>query len=111
MFNTVSDDLSINSDAMHCEAYNAAFYELGLNWYWDVDTYRKLLAQSAGVKDCILVYLETLQPHMLKVYDAAFLINAIQPVKERCYQTISTRNRRLIPNANWAEIQKIQVGI
>ena len=27
-------------------AYNAAFYELGLRWYWDDATYERLAAES-----------------------------------------------------------------
>jgi len=29
-------------------AYNAAFREVGLNWHWDEDTYRRLLASAGG---------------------------------------------------------------
>jgi predicted mannosyl-3-phosphoglycerate phosphatase (HAD superfamily) len=38
-------------------AYNQAFAELGLEWYWDERTYRELRA-CAGDKHCIHAYIE-----------------------------------------------------
>ena len=59
-------------------AYNAAFYELGLRWHWDSDTYDQLLRQGSSPAARIHHYLETSQPHLLKAYDANFLADAIQ---------------------------------
>ena len=59
-------------------AYNAAFHELGFRWYWDSDTYRGLLARGANPGDRIRHYLETRQAHLLKAYDAGFLVDVIQ---------------------------------
>jgi hypothetical protein len=111
MRDTLTDKCSADAHEIHREAYNAAFYELGLSWHWDADTYRNLLPDSAGSNDRIRVYLETRQPHLLKVYDAAFLINAIQVAKARCYDAMSACGRNVAPNVNWAEIQRGQVGV
>jgi hypothetical protein len=58
-------------------AYNVAFCELGLEWYWDAKTYAILRASSN--ENChVRSYLETHQPHLLRAYDADFLVNAIE---------------------------------
>lgn len=59
-------------------AYNAAFYELGLRWHWDSDTYDQLLRHGQSPAARIHHYLETRQPHLLKAYDAHFLAEAIE---------------------------------
>lgn len=95
---------------IHRNAYNAAFYELGLKWHWDADIYTNLLPQSQE-KDCIRTYLEAHQPHLLKAYEADFLINAIQTTKARCYDALTACGNRLASHVDWAEIQKAQVGV
>lgn len=72
-------------------AYNAAFNELGLPWYWDAITHRQLQARACD-RGCVLVYLETQQPHLLKAYEADFLINAIQVTKARYYNAMISRD-------------------
>lgn len=61
-------------------AYNAAFEELGLNWEWDAATYASL-PQARG--DCVRAYLEREQPHLLRAYDADFLVNAVECTRQR----------------------------
>ena len=61
-------------------AYNAAFYELGLRWHWDHDTYAALQAFPTDC-DRIRRYLETQHPHLLKAYDPEFLAQAIETRK------------------------------
>jgi hypothetical protein len=90
-------------------AYNAAFYELGLRWHWDADTYQSLLS-NAEEKDRIRVYLETQQPHLLRAYDADFLIQAIQTTKARCYDNMAACGAKNAGSINWAEIQSVEVG-
>ena len=51
-------------EAMHCEAFNAAFYELGLKWYWNLPTYSKLQPDAPGMKERIRGYLEKEQAHL-----------------------------------------------
>ena len=59
-------------------AYNAAFYELGLRWHWDSDTYDELARRSASEAERIRHYLAVRQPHLLKAYDADFLVELIR---------------------------------
>ena len=60
------------------DAYNAAFYELGLRWHWDEATYAALVRQSPEPQVRIRAYLEQHHPHLLSVYDPAFLATAVQ---------------------------------
>ena len=61
-------------------AYNAAFEELGLPWYWDCATHACLRPHG---RDGVRTYLETEQPHLLRAYEADFLVNAIETAKAR----------------------------
>ncbi|MES1162914.1 MAG: hypothetical protein ABUL50_07610 [Rhizobacter sp.] len=58
-------------------AYNVAFCELGLDWYWDAQTYATLRATSRQACH-VRGYLETERPHLLRAYDADFLVQAIE---------------------------------
>lgn len=101
---------AVDTAEIHRNAYNAAFYELGLRWHWDVDTYQALQS-NADENDRIRVYLETRQPHLLKAYDADFLIEAIQAAKTRCYNNMAACGAKNAPNINWAEIHSVEVGV
>lgn len=70
----------------HRHAYNAAFEELGLTWYWDAATYARLQAHG---REGVRVYLETEQSHLLRAYEAGFLVNAIETTQARCYASMS----------------------
>lgn len=88
MINAATDSSSTDYLAeVHRNAYNAAFSELGLPWHWDTKTHRHLQAR-ARERDGVRVYLETQQPHLLKAYDADFLIDAIEATKARCFQAM-----------------------
>lgn len=78
-----------NTAEIERNAYNTAFSELGLPWYWDVGTHRHLRA-TAEERERVRIYLETRQAHLLKAYEADFLINAIQTTKARCYHEAMT---------------------
>jgi hypothetical protein len=97
------------AEEIHLGAYNAAFYELGLRWYWDAATYQTL-QRKAAQRDCVRVYLESEQPHLLKAYDAEFLIEAIQAAKARCYDSMMAGSG-IAPKVDWAAMQAIQVGV
>ncbi|HEY4069063.1 MAG TPA: hypothetical protein VGM74_19305 [Burkholderiaceae bacterium] len=74
--NAVRDEMEIERNA-----YNVAFSELGLTWYWDAQTYAQLRAssQQSSQKNChVRSYLEAHQPHLLSAYDADFLVQAIE---------------------------------
>jgi len=66
----------------HRHAYNAAFEELCLSWYWDAATYHRLQAHG---RDGVRIYLETEQAHLLRAYEADFLVDAIETTQARCY--------------------------
>ena len=56
--------------------YNAAFEELGLSWQWDPATYG---AGRAGLR----AYLEKEHAHLLRAYDAEFLVDAVEATRLR----------------------------
>jgi len=97
-------------DEMERNAYNAAFYELGFRWHWDSDTYDQLVRGSANAAERIRHYLETRQAHLLKAYDAAFLVGLIQEKK------VQHRKRGAAPGSmasgyfNWAESLGSELG-
>ena len=64
-------------------AYNAAFEELGLNWHWNVATYARL--QGRG-RERVRMYLETEHAHLLRAYEADFLVEAVETAKARCQE-------------------------
>ncbi len=67
---------------IHRAAYNAAFEELGLNWAWDMRTYEELAAPGPHA---VLAYLQREQSHLLRAYEADFIVKAIEGTKERCH--------------------------
>ncbi len=99
---------AIDAADFHLDAYNAAFYELGLRWHWDRDLYQDVLS-STEEKERILSYLKTHQFHLLTAYDPEFLVSAIQTTKARWYDALLTSGgaRHAV---NWAELQQAQVG-
>jgi hypothetical protein len=107
---TITSQSAGDAAEIHLHAYNAAFYELGLRWYWDSSTYQHPLP-DAHERRRIRIYLETRQPHLLKAYDADFLIDAIQVTKARCYEMMTACGCKAAPCVNWAEIQKTEVGV
>ena len=66
----------------HRHAYNAAFEKLSLAWHWDTATFTSMRVQG---RDGVRAYLETEQPHLLRAYDANFLVEAIETTKASCY--------------------------
>jgi hypothetical protein len=94
---------------IHRNAFNAAFYELGLRWHWDDAIYQTELC-TEGERDCLRSYLKSHQSHLLKAYDAEFLIDAIQTTKARYYETMTAEGSRPATPVNWAELHQHQVG-
>jgi hypothetical protein len=76
-------------------AYNAAFEELGLSWYWDAVTYARLQAHG---RQGVRVYLETEQAHLLRAYEADFLVNAIETAQARCRASMGRPPAQLHPS-------------
>jgi hypothetical protein len=61
--------------------YNLAFCELGLGWHWDSRTYAEL--QGTAQERLVQTYLEMSQPHLLRAYDANFLAEAVESLRDR----------------------------
>jgi hypothetical protein len=69
----------------HRHAYNTAFHALDLPWHWDAATFARLQPYGrAGVRS----YLENEQPHLLRAYDADFLVDVIERTKADCHARI-----------------------
>jgi hypothetical protein len=56
--------------------YTAALDELGLSWHWDPSTY------GTGPEG-LRAYLHKEQPHLLRAYDADFLVDAVESTRAR----------------------------
>jgi len=96
MLNTLLDNTAIEQ-ARH--AYNAAFEELGLSWHWDAATYARLQNSAHGA---VRTYLETEQSHLLRAYEADFLVEAVEAAKARCYASLATDRVSPAPYAVWS---------
>ena len=59
------------------EALNAAFWDLGLRFQWDAATWG-VLVQMEGLEAQIAYDLKHWQPHLLAVYDPAFLAKLVE---------------------------------
>lgn len=62
------------------QPYSAAFEELGLDWAWDP---RRHGEGAAGLR----AYLEQEHPHLLRVYDVDFLMEAVEATRARLERT------------------------
>ena len=80
---------SIGSDPAELDAYNAAFYELGLRWHWDAATYQALQSRHEDGATRVRHYLETQQPHLLRAYDPEFLVEMIEQKKCAAHRAAS----------------------
>jgi len=94
----------------HRNAYNAAFHELGLSWYWDVQHYQAVQCRD-GERACLRSYLERYQSHLLNAYDADFLMDAIEAAKQRCHAQLSSAGGKAGGYIDWARIQERHPGI
>lgn len=99
------DSISTRGNEMERNSYNAAFYDLGLLWHWDSDTYHQLVNQSECPAQRIQLYLETRLPHLLKAYDAAFLADAIAQ-KRASYRCSDQAGGRF----DWGAVMSPQIG-
>ena len=68
-------------------AYNRAFSELGLEWYWDAPTFEQLRTCN-GDKHCIQAFIEAHHPHLLQAYDGGSLATAIDNVRRRLSESV-----------------------
>ena len=68
-------------------AYNAAFDELELGWHWCESQFREL-QHHADERSRLQAYLSAQQPHLLKVYDVEFFVDAVHDAKTRYYRAL-----------------------
>jgi hypothetical protein len=61
-------------------------------------------------RDRIRRYLDSEQPHLLRAYDADFLIDAIEAAKSRFYDAMSAGAIRETPPGNWTRTWGLEVG-
>jgi hypothetical protein len=101
---------SSQAQALERSAFNAAFYELGLRWHWDDQTYEALAAQPCERRR-VQHYLEGAQAHLLRAYDADFLTDAILSAKQRCQRALEHCAPQSMPAFNWADARWGEVGI
>lgn len=88
---------------MERDAYNAAFDELGFSWHWNRDTYDQLLCQDSTPEERVRQYLETRQPHLLKAYEAEFLVAVIQKKMTEHRKRLAARGAMTSGYFEWAE--------
>jgi hypothetical protein len=88
-------------------AYNAAFYELGLRWHWDEATFARLQASSSE-RERVRTYLQSHQAHLLRAYDVEFLIDAIE-AKKACHCTPGCVSSASL-DFDWAESRAAELG-
>jgi hypothetical protein len=94
---------------LELHAYNAAFYELGLRWHWDAATYDSLRDIPCRTER-LRAYLERHQSHLLKVYDAEFLSDAIEVKRNQYREVRGTANPDRCRRYSWAGARTDEVG-
>ena len=106
------NDLPIQyrNDEVERNAYNAAFYELGFRWHWDRHTYHELLGHGQDAGQRICHYLQTRQPHLLKSYDAEFLVEIIERKKAQHVQRCAAPGAAAARYFDWAQAQGCELG-
>jgi HAD superfamily hydrolase (TIGR01509 family) len=71
----------------HRKSFNKAFAESGLDWYWDVASYDKLLKVTGG-KERIKYFVETFRPDFVKPADYEGFVKDLHAVKTMHYTTM-----------------------
>ena len=95
---------------LHRNAYNAAFYELGLGWHWDAGTFNGLQPLACEVER-IKTYMEAHQAHLLRAYEPRFLASAIETMKSRCFDQMRECGAALAGQTDWAALHSRQIGV
>ncbi|RZJ26455.1 MAG: hypothetical protein EOO54_02745 [Haliea sp.] len=103
MIHNLHDQSTIDA---HRHAYNAAFEELGLPWHWDSATFARL---QAGGRDGVRSYLQSEQAHLLRAYDAEFLVDAIETAKARYQAGMLADSTRRAAQPSWAASAHIRL--
>lgn len=90
-------------------AYNAAFYELGLGWHWDRGTFDSLQPLACEVER-IRTYMEAHHAHLLKAYDPGFLASAIEITRSRFTDSARDGVDGRSGHTDWAALHSRQIG-
>lgn len=77
-----ADALAAGREDADLAAFNAAFRSLDLDWHWDRDVYRHL-PHRGDDRETLGAWLRDHRPHLLTVYDVAFLCDAVLAAKQR----------------------------
>ena len=102
-----ANHVTSNAVDFHRDAYNAAFYELGLKWHWDQSVYENVLSDYEE-RERLIGYLKTHQTHLINAYGPEFLVTLIETTKARWYDALLQNGSRR--HINWGEFQQAQVG-
>ncbi len=102
MFNDLPPEL--RNEEVERNAYNAAFYELGLRWHWDGAIWGELQTLAAQPRARIRHYLQTRQPHLLTAYDADFLAEAIE-------SRVEQQKLRGATPCDWSRLLGGEIGV
>ena len=89
-------------------AWNAAFHELGLSWFWEAGCD---LPDPGGERACVRDYLASHHAHLLTAYDADFLVDAIMATKARCVADCLASGGDPGAAIDWRELRQRQIGV
>lgn len=101
------DGVLADTETAHRDAFNAAFAQAGLDWYWNEDEYTRLL-NVAGGKERIIHYWNMIDPEEVRGSKVKPVIDAIHAIKTKHYEekvgsgqlTLRPGIARLIREAN-----------
>ena len=78
------DGTLADTETVHLQAFNAAFAEAGLDWFWDEALYTRLL-KVAGGKERLLHYWHVADPEEADGTRVSEVIDAVHAIKTRHY--------------------------
>jgi HAD superfamily hydrolase (TIGR01509 family) len=78
------DGTLADTETAHLQAFNAAFAEAGLDWFWDRALYTHLLNVSGG-KERLLHYWRMVEPQAADDAKAPAVVEAVHAIKTRHY--------------------------
>ncbi len=101
------DGTLAETETAHLDAFNAAFAEVGLDWFWDEALYTRLL-NVAGGKERLLHYWRIVDPEEARGHTVENTIKAVHAINTRHYADrvrggglpLRPGIRRLIDEAN-----------
>lgn len=105
------DGTLADTEELHRQAFNRAFAEFGLDWYWSPTMYEKLLAISGGYER-IRYFGRDISEHFGSEAEFSAYVSQIQKVKTRIYDDLLVTGmvqlrpgvRRLIDSARQAGV-------